>query len=59
MCYTNYSKGEIQMEKEQIVLVEQRDRNGKPHYIAVANMELAKKLYGSAPKRQLTLIKGE
>ena len=47
------------MKKEQIVLVEQRDRNGKLHYIAVANMELAKKLYGSAPKRQLTLIKGE
>ena len=59
MCYNNYSKGEIKMKKEQIVLVEQQDRNGKLHYIAVANMELAKKLYGSAPKRQLTLIKGE
>lgn len=59
MCYNNYSKGEIKMKKEQIVLVEQQDRNGKSHYIAVANMELAKKLYGSAPKRQLTLIKGE
>ena len=47
------------MQKEKIVLVEQRDRNGKMHYIAVANMELAKKLYGSAPKRELTLIKGE
>lgn len=30
------------MKKEQIVLVEQRDRNGKIHYIAVENMELAK-----------------
>ena len=59
MCYNNYSKGEVTMKKEQIVLVEQKDRNGKLHYIAVANMELAKKLYGSAPKRQLTLIKGE
>ena len=59
MCYNNYSKGEAKMQKEQIVLVEQQDRNGKPHYIAVENMELAKKLYGSAPKRQLTLIKGE
>ena len=59
MCYNKYSKGEIKMKKEQIVLVEQQDRNGKLHYIAVANMELAKKLYGSAPKRQLTLIKGE
>ena len=59
MCYNNYSKGEVKMKKEQIVLVEQQDRNGKPHYIAVASMELAKKLYGSAPKRQLTLIKGE
>ncbi len=47
------------MKKEQIVLVELKDINGKPHYIAVANMELAKKLYNSAPKRQLTLIKGE
>ena len=47
------------MKKEQIVLVEQKDRNGKLHYIAVANMELAKKLYGSAPKRQLILIKEE
>ena len=47
------------MKKEQIVLVEQLDRNGKVHYIAVENMELAKKLYGSAPKRELTLIKGE
>ena len=46
------------MKKEQIVLVEQIDRNGKIHYIAVENMELAKKkLYGSAPKRELTLIK--
>lgn len=45
------------MTKEQIVLVEQRDRNGKLHYIAVENMELAKKLYGSANKRQLTFIK--
>ena len=45
------------MKKEQIVLVEQQDRNGKKHYIAVENMELAKKLYGSATKRQLTLIK--
>ena len=45
------------MKKEQIVLVEQKDRNGKLHYIAVVNMELAKKLYGSAPKKQLTLIK--
>ena len=47
------------MKKERIVLVEQIDRNGKAHYIAVENMELAKKLYGSAPKRELTLIKGE
>ena len=47
------------MKKERIVLVEQMDRNGKVHYIAVENMELAKKLYGSAPKRELTLIKGE
>ena len=47
------------MQKEKIVLVEQQDRNGKMHYIAVSNMELAKKLYGSAPKRELTLIKGE
>ena len=39
--------------------VAQKDRNGKAHYIAVENMELAKKLYGSAPKRELTLIKGE
>ena len=31
------------MKKEQIVLVEQIDRNGKIHYIAVENMELAKK----------------
>ena len=45
------------MKKEQIVLVEQHDRNGKVHYIAVESMELAKKLYGSATKRQLTLIK--
>lgn len=45
------------MKKEQIVLVEQQDRNGKIHYIAVENMKLAKKLYGSAQKRQLTLIK--
>ena len=58
--YNNDSEREvIKMKKEQIVLVEQRDRNGKLHYIAVANMELAKKLYGSAPKRELTLIKGE
>ena len=60
MWYNNDSEREvIKMKKEQIVLVEQRDRNGKLHYIAVANMELAKKLYSSAPKRQLTLIKGE
>lgn len=45
------------MIKEQIVLVEQRDRNGKIHYVAVSDMELAKKLYGSAQKRELTLIK--
>lgn len=45
------------MEKEQIVLIEQRDRNGKVHYVAVANMELAKDLFGSCHKRQLTLIK--
>lgn len=45
------------MTKEQIVLVEQQDKNGKKHFIAVENMELAKKLYGSATKRQLTLIK--
>ena len=47
------------MKKERIVLVEQRDRNGKLHYVAVVNMELAKRLYGSATKRELTLIKGE
>ena len=45
------------MKKEQVVLVELKDRNGKLHYIAVQNMELAKQLYGSATKRQLTLIK--
>ena len=59
MCYNKYSKGSVKMKKERIVLVEQIDRNGKAHYIAVENMELAKKLYGSAPKRELTLIKGE
>ena len=44
------------MKKEQIVLIEQRDRNGKVHYVAVANMKLAKELYGSCHKKQLTLI---
>lgn len=45
------------MIKENIVLVVIPDRNGKKHYIAVENMELAKELYGSKEKRELTLIR--
>ena len=45
------------MNKERIVLVNLPDRNNKPHYIAVEDMELAKELYGGKEKRELTLIR--
>lgn len=45
------------MKKERIALVISRDQNGKAHYIAVEDMELAKELYYDKEKRELTLIR--
>lgn len=42
--------------KSQLVLVEQRDANDKIHFIAVDNMEIAKRYFGSAQKRQVTYL---
>ena len=45
------------MIKEKIALVAILDKNGKKHYVAVEDMELAKELYGDKEKRELTLIR--
>ena len=42
--------------KNQIVLIEQRDVNGKIHFIAIEDMNAAKYYFGSATKRQVTLL---
>lgn len=42
--------------KSQIILIERKDKNGKVHFIAVDNLETAKRYFGSAPKRQVTYL---
>lgn len=40
-----------------LVLVELKDRNGKPKFVVCESMEFAKTLFGSKPKREITLYK--
>ena len=43
--------------KEEVVIVEIPDRNGKKKLVVCENMDFAKKLFGSRAKRQATLYK--